>query len=54
MASARLYGNLGLAYQKAGNTAESIWANRKAIALANGTNAATRACRCLLQHCTHL
>jgi len=35
------YGNLGLAYQKAGNTAESIWANRKAIALASGNTAAT-------------
>ncbi|WP_448119894.1 tetratricopeptide repeat protein [Pseudomonas veronii] len=37
----KAYGNLGLAYQKAGNTAESIWANRKAIALANGATAAT-------------
>ena len=37
----KAYGNLGLAYQKAGNTAESIWANRKAIALASGTNAPT-------------
>ncbi|WLH90697.1 tetratricopeptide repeat protein [Pseudomonas sp. FP453] len=37
----KAYGNLGLAYQKAGNTAESIWANRKAIALASGANAAT-------------
>lgn len=37
----KAYGNLGLAYQKADNTAESIWANRKAIALASGTNAAT-------------
>lgn len=37
----KAYGNLGLAYQKAGNTAESIWANRKAIALATGENAAT-------------
>lgn len=35
------YSNLGLAYQKAGNTAESIWANRKAIALASGNSAAT-------------
>ncbi|AZD64236.1 Tetratricopeptide repeat-containing protein [Pseudomonas chlororaphis] len=35
------YSNLGLAYQKAGNTAESIWANRKAIALASGSSAAT-------------
>lgn len=37
----KAYGNLGLAYQKASNTAESIWANRKAIALANGATAAT-------------
>ncbi|WLI35002.1 tetratricopeptide repeat protein [Pseudomonas sp. FP818] len=37
----KAYGNLGLAYQKAGNTAESIWANRKAIALASGPTAAT-------------
>lgn len=35
------YGNLGLAYQKAGRSAEAIWADRKAIALASGTNAAT-------------
>lgn len=35
------YGNLGLAYQKAGRTAEAIWANRKAIALASGASAAT-------------
>ncbi|SEM41376.1 Tetratricopeptide repeat-containing protein [Pseudomonas sp. NFIX51] len=35
------YSNLGLAYQKAGNTAESIWANRKAIALASGNSAVT-------------
>lgn len=35
------YSNLGLAYQKAGNTAESIWANRKAIALATGSTAPT-------------
>lgn len=35
------YSNLGLAYQKAGNTAESIWANRKAIALARGQSATT-------------
>lgn len=35
------YSNLGLAYQKAGRTAEAIWANRKAIALANGGTAAT-------------
>lgn len=35
------YSNLGLAYQKANRTAEAIWANRKAIALAGGANAAT-------------
>lgn len=35
------YSNLGLAYQKQGNIAEAIWANRKAIALASGSNAAT-------------
>ncbi|RQU19587.1 tetratricopeptide repeat protein [Burkholderia cenocepacia] len=35
------YSNLGLAYQKAGRSAEAIWANRKAIALASGTTAAT-------------
>jgi tetratricopeptide (TPR) repeat protein len=35
------YSNLGLAFQKAGNVAEALWANRKAIALANGANAAT-------------
>nr|WP_202119767.1 tetratricopeptide repeat protein [Pseudomonas otitidis] len=35
------YSNLGLAYQKANRTAEAIWANRKAIALASGANAAT-------------
>ncbi|WP_416770901.1 tetratricopeptide repeat protein [Pseudomonas sp. RHF3.3-3] len=35
------YSNLGLAYQKAGNTAEAIWANRKAIALASGNSANT-------------
>ncbi len=34
------YSNLGLTYQKAGREAEGIWANRKAIALANGPNAA--------------
>lgn len=33
------YGNLGLAYKKAGKNAEAIWANRKAITLAHGTNA---------------
>jgi len=35
------YGNLGLAHAKAGHTAEAIWANRKAIALASGPTAAT-------------
>lgn len=35
------YSNLGLAHAKAGHTAEAIWANRKAIALANGPTAAT-------------
>lgn len=35
------YSNLGLAYQKANRTAEAIWANRKAIALAIGANAST-------------
>lgn len=30
------YSNLGLAFQKNNNEAEAIWANRKAIALANG------------------
>ncbi|MDR0806046.1 MAG: hypothetical protein LBN41_04755 [Enterobacteriaceae bacterium] len=35
------YGNLGLVYQKAGRTAEAIWADRKAIALASGSKAAT-------------
>lgn len=35
------YSNLGLAYQKLGNNAEAIWANRKAIDLASGKNAAT-------------
>ncbi|SQI26937.1 Predicted O-linked N-acetylglucosamine transferase, SPINDLY family [Salmonella enterica subsp. arizonae] len=32
----KAYGNLGLVYQKVGRTAEAIWANRKAIALASG------------------
>ena len=35
------FSNLGLAYQKNGNIAEAIWANRKAISLASGANAAT-------------
>jgi tetratricopeptide (TPR) repeat protein len=33
------YGNLGLAYKKLGRNAEAIWANRKAISLANGSSA---------------
>ncbi|WMY72546.1 tetratricopeptide repeat protein [Buttiauxella selenatireducens] len=37
----KAYGNLGLVYQKAGRTAEAIWANRKAIALASGNGANT-------------
>ena len=35
------FSNLGLAYQKNGNIAEAIWANRKAFSLASGVNAAT-------------
>lgn len=35
------YGNLGLAYQKLGRNAEALWADRKAIALANGNSANT-------------
>ncbi len=35
------FSNLGLAYQKNGNIAEAIWANRKAISLASWVNAAT-------------
>lgn len=35
------YSNLGLVFQKAGRPAEAIWANRKAIALASGSTAAT-------------
>jgi uncharacterized protein YfaP (DUF2135 family) len=35
------YSNLGLAYQKLNRNAEALWANRKAIALASGKNAAT-------------
>ncbi|WP_034412190.1 MULTISPECIES: tetratricopeptide repeat protein [Derxia] len=34
------YSNLGLAFQKAGRVAEAMWANRKAIALADGPTAA--------------
>jgi tetratricopeptide (TPR) repeat protein len=38
------YSNLGLVFQKSGRVAEALWANRKAIALARGPNAAmTRA-----------
>lgn len=33
---AQAYGNLGLTYKKNGQSAEALWANRKAIALANG------------------
>jgi tetratricopeptide (TPR) repeat protein len=35
------YSNLGLAFQKAHRVAEAMWANRKAIALAQGPAAAT-------------
>ena len=35
------YSNLGLVFQKSGRVAEALWANRKAIALANGPNAHT-------------
>jgi tetratricopeptide (TPR) repeat protein len=35
------YSNLGLVFQKTGRVAEALWANRKAIALASGPNAAT-------------
>ena len=35
------YSNLGLSFQKAGRVAEAMWANRKAIALANGPTAPT-------------
>jgi hypothetical protein len=35
------YSNLGLVFQKSGRIAEALWANRKAIALANGPQAAT-------------
>ena len=35
------YSNLGLSFQKLGRIAEAIWANRKAIALANGPTAST-------------
>lgn len=35
------YSDLGLTFQKTGRVAEAIWANRKAIALASGSAAAT-------------
>jgi uncharacterized protein YfaP (DUF2135 family) len=35
------YSNLGLAFQKAGRVSEALWANRKALALAEGPTAAT-------------
>ena len=35
------YSNLGLSFQKLGRVAEAIWANRKAIDLANGPNTST-------------
>jgi uncharacterized protein YfaP (DUF2135 family) len=35
------YSNLGLTFQKMDRVAEALWANRKAIALANGATAAT-------------
>jgi tetratricopeptide (TPR) repeat protein len=35
------YSNLGLTFQQAGRVAEALWANRKAIALANGATAPT-------------
>jgi len=35
------YSNLGLTFQKANRVAEAIWANRKAISLAEGEKAAT-------------
>ncbi len=37
----QFYSNLGLSFQKHGNEAEALWANRKAIEFASGTNAAT-------------
>lgn len=39
--SGQAYSNLGLAFQKANNVSEALWANRKAIALASGPTAAT-------------
>lgn len=38
---AQAYSNLGLVYQKTDKTAESLWANRKAIAVASGRSAGT-------------
>jgi uncharacterized protein YfaP (DUF2135 family) len=35
------YSNLGLVFQKVQRVSEALWANRKAIALANGASAAT-------------
>jgi tetratricopeptide (TPR) repeat protein len=35
------YSNLGISFQKAGRVSEALWANRKAIGLAAGGNAAT-------------
>jgi uncharacterized protein YfaP (DUF2135 family) len=35
------YSNLGLVFQKVNRVSEALWANRKAIALANGPTAAT-------------
>ncbi len=35
------YSNLGLVFQKSNRVAEALWANRKAIALASGANAAS-------------
>jgi hypothetical protein len=40
-AQGQVYSNLGLAFQKAHRVAEAMWANRKAIALAQGPAAAT-------------
>lgn len=37
----QFYSNLGLSFQKNGNEAEALWANRKAIEFASGTNAKT-------------
>jgi uncharacterized protein YfaP (DUF2135 family) len=37
----QFYSNLGLSFQKNSNEAEALWANRKAIEFASGTNAKT-------------